>query len=206
MAELRVVQAPEKVLNQIAKPVNYKEKKLRQLLLDMVETLQKHTDPPGVGLAAPQVGVSKRIFIALLGTPGTEDELDQGYYKIFINPQIISVSGSSNSTKSGRQTAEGCLSLKKYYGQVNRGTKVKIKFETVDIDQLKKNPHPNWKKIIQTQTLTFKNFEARIMQHEVDHLEGRLFTSRIIEQQGQLFELQRKKTGKEKWTEVELDI
>ena len=68
MAVMKVVQAPNEVLNNLAKEVTFKESGLAKLLLDMEETLVKHTNPPGVGLAAPQVGVGLRIFLAKLGS------------------------------------------------------------------------------------------------------------------------------------------
>jgi peptide deformylase len=203
MTRLPVVQAPDRVLNRISKPVTYKEKNLRRLLLDMAETLRLHHDPPGVGLAAPQIGVSLRIFMAVLGTSGTEEDLHRGQIKVFINPEIISILGDSGITRAGRQTAEGCLSLKHYYGQVNRGTQVKVKYQTIDLKILTKTPDHDWKKNIQQQTTDFYGFEARIMQHETDHLNGLLFTSRVLEQNGKLYQVVHQK-GKDIWEEIDL--
>lgn len=200
MSKLKVVQAPAEVLNQVAKPVTFKEPKLQKLLLDMEETLVNHKDPPGVGLAAPQVGVSLRIFLALLNS---DQKTRTGKVEFFINPEILEISGDSSKSKSDRSTAEGCLSLKKYYGKVNRATKVKIRYQTIDLDHLRENPQLDLKKSIKTKTVTYTDFEARIMQHEVDHLNGRLFTSRIIEQNSRLFEI-KKHHGEEEWVEVEL--
>ena len=203
MAKLPVVQAPAEVLNKISKPVNFKEKNLRQLILDMVETLEKHNDPPGVGLAAPQIGVNLRIFMALLGTNGEENDLKNGHIEIFINPEILNSSDQLVSSKD-RRTAEGCLSLKRYYGQVIRSPKVSVKYQTLDISKLKNSSKSTNFEPLQ-KTSTFTGFEARIMQHEIDHLNGRLFTSRVLEQQGKLYLISNQK-GEETWEEVSLEI
>jgi len=215
MTQLKVVQAPTDILNQKAKPVTFKEPGLAKLILDMHETLIKHKNPPGVGLAAPQVGVGLQIFLAVLGQPvGKQDEI-QGQIELFINPEILETFGNSGKTKEGRHTAEGCLSLKNYYGSVSRATKVKIKYQTLDFQKLqktlirshqdKRKKNPDWKKLLTTKTKIYRDFEARIMQHETDHLNGRLFTSRILEQQGKLYTIE-EDNGEQIWEEVKLDL
>ncbi len=205
MAVMKVVQAPAEVLNQVAKRVTFKEAGLKKLLLDMEETLLKHEDPPGVGLAAPQVGVSLRIFVARIGFSQMKDEDLPGHVEVFINPEILKVSGDSSKSKEGRKTAEGCLSLKDYYGDVNRGTKVKIKYENVDLNQLRsENSGVRIQNLVKEKEKIYEDLEARIMQHEMDHLEGRLFTMRVLEQGEELYRVEKDKKGREVFVPVEI--
>lgn len=106
MAVLEVLKAGHPVLKQVAQPVEYVNKKMRAFIEDMAETMYK-TD--GVGLAAPQVGVSKRIIV-----------VDDGNgLQALINPQIIKAEGS-------QWGPEGCLSVPGYFGDVERYEKVTV--------------------------------------------------------------------------------
>ena len=106
MAVLEVLKAGHPVLKQVAQPVDYVNKKMRAFIEDMAETMYK-TD--GVGLAAPQVGVSKRIIV-----------VDDGNgLQALINPQIIKAEGS-------QWGPEGCLSVPGYFGDVERYEKVTV--------------------------------------------------------------------------------
>src|SRR3989344_4362976 len=177
MAVMKVVQAPNEVLNNLAKEVTFKESGLAKLLLDMEETLVKHTNPPGVGLAAPQVGVGLRIFLAKLGSLEMDKkgrhspvskhtsssaeaegllsrgELDpyqegtRGRIEVFINPKILEVSGDTSK-------------------------------ETVDLDKLRmQKSGVRIQNLIEKREKIYMRLEARIMQHETDHLQGKLFTA-----------------------------
>jgi hypothetical protein len=106
MAVLEVLKAGHPVLKQVAQPVEHVNKKMRAFIEDMAETMYK-TD--GVGLAAPQVGVSKRIIV-----------VDDGNgLQALINPQIIKAEGS-------QWGPEGCLSVPGYFGDVERYEKVTV--------------------------------------------------------------------------------
>lgn len=106
MAVLEVLKAGHPVLKQVAQPVDHVNKKMRAFIEDMAETMYK-TD--GVGLAAPQVGVSKRIIV-----------VDDGNgLQALINPQIIKAEGS-------QWGPEGCLSVPGYFGDVERYEKVTV--------------------------------------------------------------------------------
>lgn len=106
MAVLEVLKAGHPVLKQVAQPVDHVNKKMRAFIEDMAETMYK-TD--GVGLAAPQVGVSKRIIV-----------VDDGNgLQALINPQIIKAEGS-------QWGPEGCLSVPDYFGDVERYEKVTV--------------------------------------------------------------------------------
>ena len=142
MAVLDVVKAGHPVLKQVAEPVEHVNKKLRVLIDDMAETMYK---TEGVGLAAPQVAVAKRIIVV-------DDQSGSGLIAL-INPEITHAEGSQVGP-------EGCLSVPGYFGAVERFNKVTVK----GID-------PHNKKV----TIKAEGFLARIFQHEIDHLEGHLF-------------------------------
>ena len=147
MAILKVLTYPNPLLQKKATRVETVSSTEKQLIRDMIETM--YTDD-GVGLAAPQVGVSKRIFIASPNaTPGEE--------MVFINLRILESSG----TQIG---PEGCLSLPGISGQVQRAKK--IKYETMT---------ENGKIVLGEAT----DFLARIIQHELDHLDGKLLIDRV---------------------------
>ncbi len=125
--------------------VNF-DKKLHILLDDMYETMVK---ADGVGLAAPQVGILKRAVVVDTGEGKTE----------LINPEIIEESGSQIDS-------EGCLSVPKVFGTVERPMNVKVRAQDRD---------GNWFEI-EGEGLT-----ARAFCHEIDHLDGKLFTDKVIE-------------------------
>lgn len=140
MAVLDIMKAGHPVLKQVAEPVEFVNKKMRTLIEDMAETMYK-TD--GVGLAAPQIGVSQRIIV-----------LDDGNVLLeLINPEITHKEGSQIGL-------EGCLSVPGYYGDVERFDKITVKA----IDKHNKKV-----------TIKAEGFLARILQHEIDHLDGHLF-------------------------------
>ena len=140
MAVLDIMKAGHPLLKQVAEPVEFVNKKMRTLIEDMAETMYK-TD--GVGLAAPQIGVSQRIIV-----------LDDGNGLLeLINPEITHKEGSQIGL-------EGCLSVPGYYGDVERFDKITVKA----IDKHNKKV-----------TIKAEGFLARILQHEIDHLDGHLF-------------------------------
>ena len=140
MAVLDIMKAGHPVLKQVAEPVEFVNKKMRTLIEDMAETMYK-TD--GVGLAAPQIGVSQRIIV-----------LDDGNGLLeLMNPEITHKEGSQIGL-------EGCLSVPGYYGDVERFDKITVKA----IDKHNKKV-----------TIKAEGFLARILQHEIDHLDGHLF-------------------------------
>lgn len=149
---------------------------LSQLLADMQETL-KAAD--GCGLAAPQVGLSKRLFI-VDGTELGEDYPEcVDFRQAFINPEIVEESEETCSY------SEGCLSLPGISETVVRPKTIKIRYQDTDFQ---------WHEDIYT------DFKARIVQHEYDHLEGHVFTDRIspIRKQfvkGKLTNIAKGKTG-----------
>lgn len=106
-----VVKAGNPVLRKQSKAIGSVDKKVIQLINDLTETLIVQSDPEGVGLAAPQIGISLRVFVARIG----------GHILPFINPEIIS------SSNEGEESIEGCLSIHDYYGTVKRSLSVTIR-------------------------------------------------------------------------------
>ncbi len=173
-----IVTIPDPVLNAVAIPVINFDKKLLRILEDMKNTLIHTTNPKGVGLAAPQVGLSLQIFIT---RPREKDAI-----RVFINPVIESMTEGDAESKS---KLEGCLSIPKIWGHVRRAPQLTLTFQ--DETGTK-------------HTEDFKGFFATIIQHETDHLNGRLFTSRVLEQKGKFYQTVYDKDGKEELEEIEL--
>ncbi|HYF95709.1 MAG TPA: peptide deformylase [Symbiobacteriaceae bacterium] len=134
------------VLRKKAKPVTKVNASIRQLLDDMAETMY---EAPGVGLAAPQVGVSKRIIVI-----DPHDE-ETGLFQL-VNPEIVAKEGWVLGS-------EGCLSIPGYLGDVYRYEKIQV----VALDR-------NGRKVY----IDAEGWLARIFQHEIDHLDGILYTDK----------------------------
>ena len=140
-------------------PVNYPE--LNKLISDMYETMYEAS---GVGLAAPQIGKSIRLFVIDTSPFNTDDfEKNSGFEvkslkKTFINPEIIEQFGDLSSFE------EGCLSIPNIREHINRKSEIKIKYQDENFIDHEE---------------TFSGILARVIQHEYDHLEGTLFTDKI---------------------------
>jgi peptide deformylase len=155
MAIRNILTYPEKSLLQPSVKIEFIDDEIRTLINDMGETM---FDAPGVGLAAPQVGVNKRVIIYDLHARDKDNDGTVNEFKALINPEIIEASGSIVSEK------EGCLSVVDYSADVKR-------YETVVVRALDIDGNP----------LEFKTdgILSVIMQHEIDHLDGILFINRI---------------------------
>lgn len=160
MSVLKVTYYPDDPLTQKAEPVEEFDAKLKELAGNMFDTMRAYE---GVGLAAPQVGVSIRLFV--LQEPDGEG-------LCLINPELSEAEGSEEGE-------EGCLSMPTLYAMVSRATKIRVRAFDLDGEAL---------------DFEARDFLARIIQHENDHLDGILFPERldIISRQGIL----------ETWTEV----
>jgi len=128
---------------------------LGQLISDMFETLR---NSEGVGLAAPQVGLSIRLAVVDLDVISDEQPEFKGYLKTFINPYIEETDGD----KIGYE--EGCLSFPGIHEKVLRPSRVRVSYQDEQF-----NEHDEW----------FEGFEARVLQHEIDHLDGKCFIDRM---------------------------
>ena len=156
MALRNIVTLPDPVLKRKAHVVTKFDKILQTLIEDMVETMR---EAPGVGLAAPQIGLLERIVVIEYFEKPEEEENEDAPKKVWavINPEIVKV---SEETLMG---VEGCLSIPGLLGEVERHAEVHVKAL---------NRHGQPMKIKATGWL------ARIFQHEIDHLNGILFTER----------------------------
>ncbi len=143
---IRVIGDP--VLKQRAKEVTDIDGKLVRLVDDMFTTMY---DAPGVGLAAPQIGVQKRLFVY-------DHDGDEG---VLINPEITESDGEWDYN-------EGCLSIPGVYFEIFRPRRVLITGRDLDGNEVE---------------LEVTDFEARVFQHELDHLDGVLMTERITDEQ-----------------------
>ncbi|AGB40847.1 peptide deformylase [Halobacteroides halobius DSM 5150] len=146
MSILKIREVGDPVLRTTAKEVTEVTDKTRQLLDNMVETMY---DAEGVGLAAPQIGISKRIVVIDVGSGVVE----------LINPQIIDKSEKTYVDQ------EGCLSIPGETGKVERAFEVTVRALNRDGEKFE---------------VEGKGLLARALQHEIDHLEGKLFTDKTI--------------------------
>ena len=149
---LPIVSYGTKVLKQKAQDISSDYPNLERLIEDMFETMYEAS---GVGLAAPQIGRSIRLFI-VDGSPfANENPEMNGFRKVFINPKIIEESGEEWSFN------EGCLSIPSIREDVSRLSKIRIYYQDQDFNTIEEE---------------FDGTKARIIQHEYDHIEGVLFT------------------------------
>jgi peptide deformylase len=157
-----IVTLPEPVLRRKAKPITKFDKKLQTLIDDMVETMR---EAPGVGLAAPQVNVSEQLIVVEYSEDDDEEEEEvEGTEEkppkpkklyVMLNPEIVK---ASEEKVNG---IEGCLSIPGLLGEVER-------HEAIQVKGLNRYGKP--------QKLKVDGWMARIFQHEIDHLNGVLFT------------------------------
>ncbi|HEX9333441.1 MAG TPA: peptide deformylase [Anaerolineales bacterium] len=152
----KIVTLPEAVLRRKAHTVTKFDKDLQTLIDDMVETMR---DAPGVGLAAPQIGLSERVIVIEYVEHEEDEEKEDAPKKVWavLNPEIVK---SSEETLMG---VEGCLSIPGLVGEVERHAAIQVK-------GLNRHGKP--------MKIKAKGWLARIFQHEIDHLNGVLFTDR----------------------------
>lgn len=157
MAIRKIVYIGDDVLRTKARRVRDFNASLHQLLDDMMETME---DAAGVGLAAPQVGVSERVVVIHL--PDDEEEYgeDAGARFELVNPEIIK---ASRETVNG---VEACLSIPGYYGEVERAVEVVVRAQDRHGKEFRVRP---------------RGWLARVFQHEIDHLDGVLYIDRTQE-------------------------
>lgn len=169
----KIITVPNSVLSAPTKPVVEIDNNIKKIVSNMEQVLIAQNDPPGVGLAANQVGINMSIFII---RPNEKSKI-----KTFINPKIIKSSlvmierdRKDPSKKKGKKKLklEGCLSIPRIWGPVKRADRIFLNYQ-----DLSGKKYLKW----------FSGFEAIIIQHEVDHLNGVVFTQRSIEQKGQLY-------------------
>jgi peptide deformylase len=150
-----IIALPNPVLRRRARPVTEFGPALQSLVDDMIETMRQ---APGVGLAAPQVGVSERVIVVEYAVDDEQEDSPKKLY-VVVNPEIKE---TSTETEMG---VEGCLSIPGLQGEVERALAVTVKGRTRRSQPLK---------------IKATGWLARIFQHEVDHLEGIVFTDRAV--------------------------
>ena len=160
--------APDPRLKEVSKPVEAVDDELRALMDDMLETMY---DAPGIGLAAIQIGVPKRVIVMDLAK---EDEEPNPLY--LVNPEIIWHSDQDKIYE------EGCLSLPEYYEEVQRPDEVKVRY--LDYDGEIREMH-------------CRDTLAVCVQHEMDHLEGVLFVDHLSRLKRQMILRKLQKTKKQ---------
>lgn len=179
MSKSHIIAVPDERLRQPARRVQVFTSEIETVIEDMQQAAlawEKHrAHEVGVALAAPQIGVLERIII----TRRDLNNKDNHDFEVFINPQIRKYEGEIT------QEPEGCLSVPDVYGLVPR-------YETVRLDALDQSGAPV--------RLKAKGFLARVLQHEVDHLHGKLFVDKVtddafyqITEEGQLSPLSTEK-------------
>jgi peptide deformylase len=172
---MEIVDAKDPNLRKKSKPVKKIDKKIKSLIQEMKKTLITQNDPEGVGLAAPQVGKNIRLFLM---------KPDKDII-VVINPKVISK--SKEKTKQNKEPLmEGCLSLPHFYSPIDRYTKITIQYQDENGKIQKKS---------------FQGYEAQIVQHEIDHLNGVIFVDKVLKQKKPLYEY-----INGEWEEVDLVI
>jgi len=147
MAIRNVREDGDEILRKKSRKVEVIDEKIKTLVDDMLETMYKYN---GVGLAAPQVGILKRVVVI--------DLYDNNGPLVLINPEILKEKGE-------QEVEEGCLSFPNKFAKIIRPAEVTVKFQDIDGNEVK---------------LKAKELLAQAISHEVDHLEGILFVDKII--------------------------
>jgi peptide deformylase len=150
MALLPILTAPDPRLKVVSKPVATVDDGVRRLMDDMLETMY---EAPGIGLAAPQVGVARRILVIDLAREGEPPDPMR-----FVNPEVVWVSDDDACYE------EGCLSVPEHYAEVVRPAEAKVRY----LDEQN-----------EIRELHAKDFLATVIQHEIDHLDGILFIDHL---------------------------
>ncbi|PWG01146.1 peptide deformylase [Sphingosinicella humi] len=155
MALLPIIETPDPLLRQISTPVETVDDDLRALIADMFETMYA---APGIGLAAIQVGVPKRVLVIDLQEPEEEGGDPVRDPRVFINPEIVWASETLQSY------TEGCLSVPDQYAEVDRPDRIRARW----LDEQGKAREQELDGLL-----------AICLQHEMDHLEGILFIDHL---------------------------
>lgn len=143
------------VLRKAAEEIDENYPELKELISNMYETLKRSE---GVGLAAPQVGLPIRLFIVDLDCVSEDKPEYKGYLKTFINPEVVEVSSETCDFE------EGCLSLPGIHESVKRPKRILLNYLDENFEE-----HEEW----------FDEFPARVVQHEYDHLDGKMFIDHL---------------------------
>ena len=155
MAIRTILEIPDALLRQKSTPVEKVDDEIRALVADMFETMY---EAPGIGLAAIQVGVPKRILVIDLQEPEEEGGEPVRDPRVFINPEIL------DSSDQEVPYTEGCLSVPDQYAEVDRPDRIRARWLDENGD---------------SHEADIEGLLATCLQHEMDHLEGTLFVDRL---------------------------
>jgi peptide deformylase len=177
----KILTVPNPILREKSKSVDRIDKKTNDLIRDLKDTLKASDNPKGVGLSAPQIGISKRVLIIEI------EKKDM----VIINPEIEFASKETlgKKLKKDKKFLEGCLSVPNLWGFVDRPYLIKAKFQ---------DETEAWQK------MEFEGKEASLFQHEYDHLDGILFVDRILQQKGKIYQVEKNDKDEEELVEVKL--
>jgi len=164
MALLNILHFPDPRLRRMAQPVEQVDAALKALIDDMLETMY---DAPGIGLAAPQIGVNQRFMVIDVSEESNEP-------LVFINPELLSAEGEKDYD-------EGCLSVPGYYEPVTRPDVIRVRAMDKNGEQFE---------------MDADGLLAVCIQHEIDHLDGKLFVDYISNLKRQRIKRQLEKQDK----------
>lgn len=145
------------MLRKVAQDITSDYEGLQEFLQNMYDTLD---ESEGIGLAAPQVGRSVRVVVIDLDVLSDDMPQYKGFRKAFINPHIIEIDEESDT----ESMEEGCLSIPGIHEKVTRHTRIHVVYRDENFEE-----HDEW----------VEGYLARVMQHEFDHLEGKMFVDHV---------------------------
>lgn len=169
MPILDIVTFPDKSLSEPSEKITVFDDALKTLIADMAETM---FEAPGAGLAAVQVGVSKRLLVVNTTIDHEDEDKEERSYMALINPEIVESDGEFTSED------EGCLSVPEFRATVKRFNRVKVTAQDADGNPIELNE---------------EGFPAVVLQHEIDHLNGILFIHRISSLKREMYKRKVKK-------------
>ncbi|MBI4368296.1 MAG: peptide deformylase [Candidatus Omnitrophica bacterium] len=162
MSQASVLKFPDFVLRRISKPVQHIGRSERHLIELLIKTMEHQ--PGGIGIAAPQIGVLRRIAIVDVSPKAADARR-----LILINPEIVKMEEETVNR-------EGCMSLPDYTANVRRAARILVRWDNYDMKRCEYEA---------------KGLEARCIQHEVDHLNGMLFVDRVASLKRDVFRRKR---------------
>lgn len=169
----KIVLYPNDVLRKTAKTVEKIDEKLLEEVMNLAKVLEKSGD--GAGLAAPQIGVSKR-FLAIFNRRDKKT-------RVYVNPKIVKAFGTKDFVKMvideerDEDFLEGCLSFPQLFGTVKRYLTIELVWQEIIEGKLIKKKEK------------FEGFEAVVLQHEIDHLDGVLFIDHVRQDKGKFYKM-----------------
>jgi len=163
-----ILHYPNPVLKMVCEPVDAVDAGLADLIADLVDTM--HAGPGSVGVAAPQIGVTRRVCVVDVSHSKNGRDNNHGLLAM-VNPEITRREGAA-------VMREGCMSVPDYTGDVERAVEITVRFSDGDGRQLE---------------IDASGFEAVAIQHEIDHLDGLLFLDRVASLKTGLFRRKRYK-------------